>query len=245
MTETALLALLFFGAATLYSSVGHAGASGYLAVMALAGMSPDVMKPTALLLNIIVASIATVRFARASYFSWAVFWPFALSSIPFAALGCAIAVPAPLYSVGLGIILLLAAYRVFFFTDAVATIRRPLPLLAGMTWGAGMGFVSGLTGIGGGILLSPLLMLAGWADARKSAGVAAAFVLVNSVAGIVGHIGAAGWLPRTIVPWAIAAAMGGFVGSGLGVRQFAEVTLRRLLAGVLALAGLKLIFAPR
>jgi uncharacterized membrane protein YfcA len=243
--ETALLAALFFAAATLYSSVGHAGASGYLAMMALVGMSPEVMKPTALLLNIIVASIATVRFYRAGFFSWAIFWPFALSSIPFAALGGALSVPTPLYSVIVGMILLLAAYRLFFYAETAAATRRPVPRLSGIAWGAGIGFVSGLTGIGGGILLSPLLLLAGWADVRRSAGVAAAFVLVNSLAGIVGHVAAVGSVPRAIALWAVAAAMGGVVGSELGVRQLAEVTLRRLLAVVLAIAGLKLIIARR
>ena len=245
MTETALLAAFFFAAATLYSSVGHAGASGYLAVMALVGMAPEVMKPTALLLNIIVASIATARFYRAGFFSWAVFWPFTLSSIPFAAVGGALSVPAPLYSVIVGAILLLAAYRLFFYTEVPAAIRRPVPLLPGLAWGAGVGFVSGLTGIGGGIFLSPLLLLAGWADVRKSAGVAAAFVLVNSLAGIAGHVAAVGSVPRAIALWAVAAALGGVVGSELGVRQLAEVTLRRLLAVVLAIAGLKLILARR
>jgi hypothetical protein len=160
-------------------------------------------------------------------------------------LGGALSVPATLYNVIVGIILLLAAYRLFFYAETAAPIRRPVPLLVGIAWGAGVGFVAGLTGIGGGILLSPLLLLAGWADARKSAGVGAAFVLVNSVAGVVGHVAAMGSLPRGIALWAVAAAMGGIVGSELGVRHWAEVTLRRLLALVLVIAGVKLILVRR
>jgi uncharacterized membrane protein YfcA len=136
MSETALLAALFFAAATLYSSVGHAGASGYLAVMALVGMSPEVMKPTALLLNIIVAFIATVRFYRAGFFSWVLFWPFTLSSIPCAALGGGLSVPVPVYSIIVGMILLLAAYRLLFDAETAAAIQRPVPRLAGLAWGA-------------------------------------------------------------------------------------------------------------
>jgi uncharacterized membrane protein YfcA len=239
--ESVLLAVVFFGVAVLYSSVGNAGASGYLAVMALAGMAPDVMKPTALLLNIIVSAIATVRFQRAGYFSWKIFWPFTLGSVPFALVGGAVTVPGPLYSALVGLFLLVAAYRLWFYAGPARRARRPLSLAAALLCGAGVGFLSGLTGIGGGILLSPLLLLAGWADARQSAGVASAFVLVNSVAASLGHVLVIGAAPRAIVLWGLAVALGGLVGAELGARQLAEAALRRVLAVVLAIAGLKLL----
>lgn len=239
--EPVLLTAVFFGVAVLYSSVGNAGASGYLAVMALAGMAPDVMKPTALLLNIIVSAVATVRFHRAGYFAWSIFWPFTLGAVPFATLGGALSVPGALYSALVGLLLLVAAYRLLFYGGPVRRARRPLSLAAALLCGAGVGFLSGLTGIGGGILLSPLLLLAGWADARQSAGVASAFVLVNSVAASLGHMLIIGAAPRAMVFWGLAVALGGLAGAELGARQLAEAALRRILAVVLAIAGLKLL----
>jgi len=239
--EPVLLAAVFFGIAVLYSSVGNAGASGYLAAMALAGMAPDVMKPTALLLNVIVSAIATVRFQRAGYFSWKIFWPFTVSSVPFAVVGGAVSVPGALYSALVGLLLLVTAYRLLFFAGPARPVRRPLSLAAALPCGAGVGFLSGLTGIGGGILMSPLLLLAGWAEARQSAGVAAAFVLVNSVAASLGHVLVVSAAPRAIVLWGFAVALGGLVGAELGARQLGETALRRILAVVLAIAGLKLL----
>jgi uncharacterized membrane protein YfcA len=240
-SEPLLLATLFFGVAVLYSSVGNAGASGYLAVMALVGMAPDVMKPTALLLNIIVSAIATVRFHRAGYFSWRIFWPFTIGSVPFAAVGGALSVPGALYSALVSLFLLVTAYRLLFYGGPARPARRPLSLATALLCGAGVGFVSGLTGIGGGILLSPLLLLANWADARQSAGVASAFVLVNSVAASLGHVLVIGAAPRAIVWWGLAVALGGLIGAELGARQLAETALRRILAVVLTIAGLKLL----
>jgi uncharacterized protein len=245
MSETALLTVLFLAAAVLYSSVGNAGASGYLAAMALMGIAPAVMKPTALALNIIVATITTVRFCYAGHFSWTIFWPFALASVPFAFLGGAIALPSPIYNPVVGIVLLFAAYRLFVFDDSAGRTTRTVPRGMGLVAGALIGFLSGLTGIGGGIFLAPLLLLAGWSDVRSSAGIGAAFVLVNSVAGIVGQVASVHSLPSALPVWAVAAAVGGIIGSELGVRRLADVALRRLLAAVLAAAGLKLILVRR
>lgn len=241
--ETVGFAVVFFTLAALYSSVGNAGASGYLAVMALAGMAPDVMKPTALLLNVIVSVIATIRFYRAGHFSWRIFWPFMLSSVPLAAVGGGISVSRGVYSVIVGLILLLAAWRLLVYTEPSTIARKRLRVLPSLACGSAIGFVSGLTGIGGGIFLSPLLLLMKWADARQSASVASAFVLVNSVAALMGYVAATGSVPSTGLLWAVAAAFGALVGSELGVRRLAEVTLRRILAAVLTIAGLKLILA--
>ncbi|HLL73440.1 MAG TPA: sulfite exporter TauE/SafE family protein [Pyrinomonadaceae bacterium] len=251
-TEVATLSILILLAATLYSSVGHGGASGYLAAMSLFGLAPAAMKPTALCLNILVASIATLRFWRAGCFSWALLWPFAVASVPLAFLGGAITLPTAVYKQIVGVTLLYAAFRLFMFTrakadgDAVAAAAattRNAPLPQAIFLGALIGLLSGLTGVGGGIFLSPLLLLAGWADTRRTAGVSAAFILVNSIAGLLGNLtNVPQALPRPIPYFAFAAVVGGLFGSEFGSRRLASVTIRRLLAVVLVVAGMKMIF---
>lgn len=245
IADPVVLALLFFATAVLYSSVGNAGASGYLAAMTLAGLAPEVMKSTALLLNIIVALITTLRFARAGHFSWPLFWPFTVTSMPFAFLGGMLSLPGSLYRVLVGIVLLFAAYRLFWYTDQGELSPGAVPLLLALVVGAGLGLVSGLTGIGGGIFLSPLLIMMGWAEPHQSASISAAFVLVNSVAGLCGDTVSVHALPSAVPLWVGAVVVGGLTGSELGVRRLAEVAFRRLLAIILALAGLKLILLRR
>jgi uncharacterized protein len=243
MHDTIWLSVLIFLAALLYSSVGHAGASGYIAAMALFGLEPTVMKPTALVLNILVASIATVQFYRAGYFSWKTFWTFALGSIPLAFLGGSLSLPASMYKQVLGIILLFAAYRLFQFTKHVAkTNVQPAPSWLAISLGAGIGFLSGLTGVGGGIFLSPLLLFMGWTEMRQTAGVSAAFILVNSMAGFAGNYASVQFIPSALPFWSSAAIIGGFIGSRFGSHQANPDLIRRLLAVVLAIAGLKMIF---
>ena len=231
--------------AALYSSVGHAGASGYIAAMALFAIAPAVMKPTALTLNILVATIATVRFYRAGYFSWRILLPFALSSIPFAFIGGALTLPSKDYQRIVGLALLFASYmlwaRAKAHTAAAGTNVKPVPIPLALVLGAGIGLLSGLTGVGGGIFLSPLVLLLGWAETRQMSGVAAAFILVNSIAGLAGHLASVQNLPSSIYLWGIAALAGGVVGSELGRRRLATVTLRRLLAVVLLIAGVKML----
>ena len=242
-TDLAGLAALILVAAGLYSMVGHAGASGYLAAMAIYGLAPAVMKPSALVLNLLVATIATVQFARAGHFAWDRFWPFALTSIPFAFLGGALAIPDVAYRRVVGVVLVYAAWRLFFFSSARApgAERKPVPRLLALPIGAGIGFLSGLVGVGGGIFLSPLLLLAGWADARTTAGVSAAFILVNSAAGLLGHVTSVRLLPPGMAGLGAAAVAGGLLGSTLGSRRLAPPMLRRLLAVVLVVAAVKLI----
>jgi uncharacterized membrane protein YfcA len=244
MTTLLILAAAILLMAALYSSVGHAGASGYLAVMALAGLAPAVMKPTALTLNILVASIATVRFYRAGYFSWRVLLPFALSSIPFAFLGGALTLPGSVYQTVVGLALLFAAYRLWRHAAVQANAEeRPVPLPAAVALGAGIGLLSGMTGVGGGIFLSPILLLTGWAETRQASGVAAAFILVNSIAGLAGHVASVQNVPDSIYLWGVAAVAGGLIGTELGRRRLATVTLRRVLSAVLVIAGLKMMLA--
>ncbi len=244
MMEALSLAALIFIAALLYSSVGHAGASGYLAAMALYNLRPEVMKPTALVLNLFVATVGTIRFARAGCFDWKVFWPFAVMSIPFAYLGGRTIVPPKLYHLILGFVLLFAAWRLAFRQSAHAPPEpRPIPLMPALFSGALIGWLSGLTGVGGGIFLSPLILLMGWADMRRTAGVSVAFILVNSIAGLLGHWASVRSIPPQIVWWAPAALVGGLVGSELGSRRLTPMTMRRMLAAVLVVAGGKMLFA--
>lgn len=241
--DLAGLATLIFVAAALYSMVGHAGASGYLAAMALFGMAPAVMKPAALVLNILVATIATIQFARAGHFAWQRFWPFAAASIPFAYLGGSLAVPDALYRRIVGGVLAYAAIRLFVSAGGRATGEaRPVPRTLALPLGAGIGLLSGLVGVGGGIFLSPLILLARWADTRTTAAVSAAFILVNSIAGLVGHVTSVRMLPSGIAWLGAAAIAGGLVGSTLGSRRLAPPALRRMLAVVLVVAAVKLFF---
>lgn len=242
MIHSPALPILFFLTAMLYSSVGHGGASGYLAAMALYGLDPKAMKPAALVLNIIVSSIATVRFYRAGHFSWKIFWPFAISSIPFAFIGGAWAIPNPIYKKLLGAILWFAAFR-FFLPSEKLINTKPVALPLAIPIGAAIGLLSGLTGVGGGIFLSPLLILAGWAETHQTAAISALFIAVNSVAGLSGHLASLQSVPTGIGLWGCSVLLGGWIGSYYGSRRFTGLALRRLLAIVLAIAGLKLIFA--
>jgi uncharacterized membrane protein YfcA len=242
VSEALIIAILFLAAAGLYASVGHAGASAYLAVMGLFDFAPSVMKPTALALNILVAAVATVKFYRAGLFSWSLFWPFAVASVPAAFAGGAMTIPARWYQVVVGLVLLYAA--VWMFRSA----RRPLtsethrpPLVAALITGLAIGFLSGLTGVGGGIFLSPLLLYLGWAETRATSGVAAPFILVNSIAGLLGHFSSVSQLPANIPIWGIAAVLGGWLGASYGSKRAPAPVLRQLLSLVLVVAGFKLI----
>ena len=236
------LAPLIFAAALLYSSVGHGGASAYLAMMALAGVEPTVMRPAALVLNILVAGIGTVRYARAGYFSWRTFAPFAVTSIPLAFLGGTLLLPGVLYERIVGAVLLVGAYRLIRPGDGrMDTAARRPPIWVAVPLGAGIGLLAGLTGVGGGIFLSPLLVFTGWATIREQAGISAAFILANSAAGLAGVLTKMPTLPAPVYLWGIAAIAGGLIGSDLGSRRLGVAALRRLLGLVLIIAGLKLL----
>ena len=242
VSETLVIAILFFAGAALYASVGHAGASAYLAVMGLYSFAPSVMKPTALVLNILVAVVATLKFYRAGLFSWRLFWPFAVASIPAAFIGGATTLPTRSYKIVVGVVLLYAA--VWMFRSSLKPLQaaaHPPPLWAAIVAGLAIGFLSGLTGVGGGIFLSPLLLYMAWADTRATSGVAAPFILVNSIAGLLGHFSSVAQLPPNIPVWGAAAVLGGWIGATYGSRHAPPPVLRQLLSLVLIVAGVKLI----
>jgi uncharacterized membrane protein YfcA len=243
--QSLLLAILFLVAALLYGSVGHAGASAYLASMALVGVAPEVMKPTALVLNILVAGIVTLRFARAGFVRPMALLPFLAGSIPAAFIGGGLTLPTTVYRPLVGAVLLVAAAR-FGWTAASAGEDFPprAPWPAAVASGGGIGLLAGLTGTGGGIFLTPLLLAAGWAGTRFAAGSSAAFILANSISGLAGNLASVGSLPPAIPLWLGAVAVGGAIGSQLGSRRMPAPWIRRALAVVLLVAGLKLIFLP-
>jgi len=238
----AIIALLIFAVALLYSTVGHAGASGYIAAMALFSTAPAAMKPTALALNILVATVGTVIFQRAGYFSWRTFWPFAVASIPASFIGGWLTLPVAVYKAIVGVVLLYSAVRLFFSARRADDQKvHPAPIWAALALGAAIGLLSGLTGVGGGIFLSPLLLLMHWEKTKETSGVSVTFILVNSIAGMLGHISAVAAVPRAIMFWAPAAIAGGLIGTELGTRRLPVAGIRRWLSIVLVMAGLKLV----
>jgi uncharacterized membrane protein YfcA len=242
--ESALL--LFCGAlfliSLLYSCVGQAGASGYIAAMALFGFAPAAIKPTALVLNVLVSVVVSIRFYRAGYFSWQLFWPLALASVPPAILGGSITLPAKIFNGLLGALLLVAAIPLLFRRDSeerpVSLPRVPLAMITGAT----IGLLSGLTGVGGGVLITPILLHCRWARAKEAAAVSAAFIFVNSVAALAGRLTAVKTLPSGLWLFAISVALGGSLGAFLGSARLSALTVYRLLGTILLIAGCKLLF---
>lgn len=244
MNEMLFTGLGFFLIAVLYSTVGHAGASGYLAMMVLLSFPPDVMKPAALVLNIVVAMAASYRFYVAGHFSWRLFWPFAVTSVPLAYLGGGLALDSHVYRTLVGIALVSsAAYIAIRYRapgDDETGIRMPgIPI--SLIVGGVIGFVSGLTGVGGGIFLSPALVMARWSGLRQTSAIAALFILVNSVSGLVGHLQKSGAVPEGLPVWGLMVLAGGFLGSSLGATRINSPILRVLLGIMLFFAGIKMV----
>lgn len=239
--STLLLAACMLVGAVLYASVGHAGASAYIALMALFGVAPAVMRPTALTLNILVAGLTSFRYVRAGMFRWRTVWPFLLGAVPFAVLGGAIQLPGMYYRPLVGAVLIVSGLRLLWPTDLTTNQQpRDPPIWLGMACGVGIGFLSGLTGTGGGIFLSPLLLFLGWSATRPASGVAAVFILCNSIAGLLGNIITVQSLPPDLPIYAVAVVLGAIVGTTLGIRWSIPM-IQRALGAVLLVAGLKLI----
>ena len=236
-----LLALAIFIVAVLYASVGHAGASGYIAVLTLFGLGVEAIRPTALTLNILVAAIGFVQWWRAGHFSWALFWPFALLAVPAAFLGGWLYVPSDYLKILIGLVLWFSAWRLLYRKEDPQGIERPSRSTA-VASGAGIGFLSGLTGTGGGIFLTPLMLFCRWAKVKEAAAVSSLFILLNSSSGLAGYVQSGRELPDFAWGLAVVVAVGGFIGSRLGSRHVPVRGIGVLLAVVLVIAGTKLVF---
>lgn len=235
--------LIFFLIATLYSSVGHAGASGYLAIMALLSFPEEAMKPTSLILNIAVASIASIKFIKEGYFDKKIFFSFIITSIPMAFLGGYISISSHYFKVFAGCFLILSAVFLFIRTyiKPVAKIPTEMNPLYGLAIGAGIGILSGLIGVDGGIFLSPIIIMANWSDVKRASGISALFIFCNSIAAILGHFTAFKNIDHQIVYWLIAVCLGGLLGSYLGTTKLNSKVIILFLFIVLFSAGMKFI----
>jgi uncharacterized protein len=242
VTTLLAIALMMTVAAALYSSVGHGGASAYLAIMALFSIAPEMMRPTALALNLLVSGLAAVSFALRGQTNWRLLIAFSAAAVPFAFLGGFLQLPPDLYRPVVGIILLVAAVRLFWRPKQLADHpAKPPRLLISLPSGAALGLLAGLTGTGGGIFLSPLIILFRWEQARQTAGVAAAFIFLNSAAGLLGNFASVRSLPDELPILLAAVGLGALIGIWAGSWRLPRHRLLQALGLVLVIAGLKLL----
>ena len=239
----ALLAVAFLAVAALYSTVGHAGASGYLAIMILLAVPVEMLRPVALTLNIVVAALATWRFWQAGLLDLARILPFAWASVPLAFIGGWIHLPDAIYRPLLGATLLLSAlylaWRSTIDPKTFDDFEPRVPPVKALLTGGAIGLLSGLTGIGGGVFLSPVVLLLRWLPIRRASGTAAAFILINSLAGFAGNLASARALPPAIAIWAAAVLIGGWIGTSLGIYRLKSQAIVWVLALALLIAGAK------
>lgn len=237
-----LLSLGLFVGAVLYTSVGHGGASAYIAIMSLFGLSPTTIKPTALTLNIFVSSFTSFRFIKAKLYDLKLAIPLLIGAIPMAFLGGRINLPGEFYKPIVGVILLYSAYHFITVKKQEERPTRPYSPLAAVGVGAVIGFLSGLTGTGGGIFLSPLILFARWTSVKGASGTAAIFIFFNSTFGLLGNLSSVQHLPQTLPLFVTFVLLGSFVGTKFGIQYFAHTGVKRALGLVLVIAGLKLTF---
>ena len=237
-----LFYLILFLVAFLYAAVGHGGASGYLALMALYGVAPEEMKPTALMLNLFVSLTSFIQYYRGGYFLKKLFLPIAAASIPMAFIGGMITVEENIYKRVLGVLLLFPVIRFFFFKNVEDKDLKPSNLTIAIVTGAIVGLLSGMIGIGGGIILSPILLLLQWTNQKQTAAISAAFIFVNSVAGLGGMLTQGISFTGDMVMYIVIAFIGGLLGAYFGAKKFNQNVLKYVLATVLLLASYKLLF---
>lgn len=237
-----LFYILLFLVAFLYSSVGHGGASGYLALMAIFEIAPEVMKPTALLLNLFVSLTSFIQFYRGKHFLWKVFLPFAITSVPLSFVGGSITVDGHIYKKILGILLLIPIARFLFFGSIKVYETRKSNFWLSLVIGGAIGFLSGLIGIGGGIILSPVILLLKWTDQKQTAAISALFIFVNSLSGLAGQLTKGIQFSTGMITFVAIAFVGGLCGAYFGALKFKQTVLQYVLAGVLMLAVYKLLF---
>ena len=233
---------LLFLVAFLYASVGHGGASGYLALMAIFSIAPEVMKPTALLLNLFVSLTSFIQFYRGKHFIWKIFLPLALASVPMAFIGGMLVIDASIYKKILGIFLLIPVARFLFFANTPASELKESNTGLSLLIGAVIGFLSGLIGIGGGIILSPILLFLKWTDQKQTAAISALFIFVNSLSGLAGQYSKGIQFNSNMVWYVVIAFAGGLLGAYFGALKFKQTILKNVLAVVLLLAVYKLLF---
>jgi uncharacterized membrane protein YfcA len=235
-----LLFLLLPIIAFLYASVGHGGASGYLALMNLFSLPISFIKPTALILNILVSGVSFYFYFREKNFKWSLFYSFAITSIPFSFLGGFLSIDAKVYKIILGTMLLFAVLKLLGFFGKATAELKPINIPLALLIGAIIGFLSGLIGIGGGIVLSPILLLLGWATIKQTAAVSALFIFVNSISGVFGYLSQGAEIPSASTLLIGIVFIGGLFGAYYGSKKFDNMALRNILAFVLVIAIVKL-----
>jgi uncharacterized protein len=242
MDISLVFCFLLFAVALLYAAVGHGGASGYLALMAIYGFAPEIMKPTALLLNLFVSLTSFLQFYRGKHFNWKIFLPLALASVPMAFVGGLIPIEAAIYKKILGVLLLIPIIRFFFFKNTEADHLLPHKIGLSILIGGAIGLLSGMIGIGGGIILSPVLILLKWTDQKQTAAISALFIFVNSLSGLSAQISKGIHFSSDMLLMVLIAFAGGLLGAWLGALKFKQQILKIILASALSVAAFKLLF---
>ncbi len=239
---TGLFIPLLFIVAFLYASVGHGGASGYLALMALFNFNPSIMKSSSLILNIFVSFISFYQYYRGGNFKWKLFWPFVITSIPASFIGAYLTLDALVYKRILGVLLVFPILRLLGIIGKGSNEDTKEPgLILALIIGASIGFFSGMIGIGGGILLSPVILLMHWGNMKQTAAISALFIFVNSISGLVGLISNGTAIDPQVYSWVFIAVAGGVAGAYLGRKKLSNKVLKGMLAIVLVIASIKLL----